>query len=270
MLGVAGFCARERATACLWNRHPLDPRFCGRLDVFSCRAHVHCAPLVLGWGAGASRCAGWSAPRAAQLPDGKQFDSSRDRGKPFKFKLGAEQVGTRRARRALGRQIHPSPRRATAPRGAIVTFFSRNEEASITSWCAASTLDRRRREGDSGARRGRVAALDRRARQDSDPVRDGVRRARVPGLDTTARSAVVALVSRARRHGRRHSREGRARGERGESEGRAREAAARRTAVAHRAMAAARCALVPLGSRVVWSCCPLMRVASRLRWECRI
>jgi hypothetical protein len=62
----------------------------------------------------------------------------------------------------------------------------------------------------------------------------------------------------------------RGRGERGESEGRAREAAARRTAVARRAMAAARCALVPLGSRVVWSCCPLVRVASRLRWECRI
>lgn len=27
-----------------------------------------------------------------QLTDGSQFDSSRDRGKPFKFKLGMEQV----------------------------------------------------------------------------------------------------------------------------------------------------------------------------------
>jgi FK506-binding protein 1 len=26
------------------------------------------------------------------LPDGRRFDSSRDRGKPFKFKLGSEQV----------------------------------------------------------------------------------------------------------------------------------------------------------------------------------
>jgi FKBP-type peptidyl-prolyl cis-trans isomerase len=26
------------------------------------------------------------------LPDGRRFDSSRDRGKPFKFKLGNEQV----------------------------------------------------------------------------------------------------------------------------------------------------------------------------------
>lgn len=26
------------------------------------------------------------------LPDGRRFDSSRDRGKPFKFKIGAEQV----------------------------------------------------------------------------------------------------------------------------------------------------------------------------------
>ena len=28
----------------------------------------------------------------AQLVDGSQFDSSRERGKPLKFKLGAEQV----------------------------------------------------------------------------------------------------------------------------------------------------------------------------------
>ena len=26
------------------------------------------------------------------LPDGARFDSSRDRGKPFKFKIGSEQV----------------------------------------------------------------------------------------------------------------------------------------------------------------------------------
>jgi FKBP-type peptidyl-prolyl cis-trans isomerase len=26
------------------------------------------------------------------LPDGRRFDSSRDRGKPFKFRIGAEQV----------------------------------------------------------------------------------------------------------------------------------------------------------------------------------
>jgi hypothetical protein len=35
----------------------------------------------------------WSSfSTVAQLADGSQFDSSRDRGKPFKFKLGPEQV----------------------------------------------------------------------------------------------------------------------------------------------------------------------------------